>query len=204
MLPPALRNDLRTMEEPIPYLMRHTQLLPRQLIQILNQVIRRAAADAYPDGLPQATSKQLVEGVRSAEGLMVNAIFDAYSYDHKNLRKGFEQMKDHIGTVEPASNLHKLWREASGSVSGYDYDEFVDGCLAIGAFGVVTEVGKRYVKGEFSYTGDGKLSYEEANDKICVHPLFASELFNRHKVMGMAQEKGHLPVYPYGSDPDDE
>jgi hypothetical protein len=204
MLSPQSRNDLRTIEEPIPYLMRHTQLLPRQLIQILNQVIKRAAADAYPGGLPRATSKQLVEGVRSAERDMVKAVFTAYSYDYKDLRKAFVQMKNHLDTVETVSNLHKLWGEARGPVSGYDFDLFLAGCLATGALGVVTEVGKQYVKGEFSYTGDGFLRYKEDSDQVCVHPLFASELFDRHRIIAMANEKGHLPVYPYGSDPDDQ
>jgi len=203
MLPEQVRNDLGTMENAVPYLMRHTQLLPRHLVQILNQVMKRAVQDAYQDGVPRATSKQLVNGVRIAEREIVSAIFTAYSYDYKGLRDAFRQMKNHIGVVESVSDLHSRFGRASGPASGYDFDRFIAGCFAIGAFGVVTEK-DRYIKGEFSYTFTGEMRYVEDQDEICVHPLFVSELFDRHSIIALAQEGGHKPVYPYGSDPDDD
>jgi hypothetical protein len=204
MLPEQVRNDLGTMEYALPYLMRHTQLLPRHLIQILNEVIARAAVDAYPDGVPRATSKQLVEGVSAAEKKIVRAIFTAYSHDYAHLRDPFNRMKNHIGVMESVSDLHIGFNNASGSVSGYDFDRFLAGCFAVGALGVVTDVGPRYIKAEFSYTFTNEMRAVEAHDRVCVHPLFVSELFSQHRITAMAKEGGHQPVYPYGSDPGDE
>jgi hypothetical protein len=204
VLPEQVRNDLGTMEDAIPYLMRHTQLLPRHLIQILNQVMQRAVVDALPDGVPRATSKQLVEGVNAAERRIVKAIFTAYSHDYEDLRKPFNRMKNHVAVMESVSDLHTNFNNASASVSGYDFDRFLAGSMAVGAIGVVTDVGGHYIKGEFSYTFTNEMRTVEARDKVCIHPLFVSELFDQHRIAELAKEGGHLPVYPYGSDPSDD
>lgn len=204
VLPEAIVNGLGAEEDPVAYLMRHTQLLPRHLIIILNEIMRRAVTGLASDDLPQATAEQVVKGINQAESVIVDGILASYMYEYPKVGDALDMLKNHIDVVEPASNLHKIFNKASVARADLSFDEFLDACLAIGALGVVSshEPHHRYVQGNFSYTFVGEvLRPVEDRDKVCVHPLFASRLFDHHRVGELAHD-GQRAVYPYGSDPE--
>lgn len=203
LMPDCVTNGLGGEEDPVAYLMRHTQLLPRHLIITLNEIMRRAVAGLEPTEVPRATNQQVVEGVREAELEIVKGVISTYSYEYPKLDDALTIIKSHIAMVEPVSNLHKVFNNASVARAGLEFDEFVDACLAVGALGIVSseeEQDSRYIKGEFSYTFADDVRPVEDRDHVCVHPLFVSRLFDRRAVAAMAR-KGHRAVYPYGSDP---
>jgi len=69
--------------------------------------------------------------------------------------------------------------------------------LEIGAIGKVIPGSDKdlYIKGNFEYTISHQLSISQ-DDELCVHPLF-SGIFE-------GTEKQERPVYPYGSNVNDE
>lgn len=203
VLPEKVTNGLGGAEDPIAYLLRHTQLLPRHLIIILNEIMSRAVIGLTPDRVPQATEEQVVSGVHDAELDIVEGILTTYSYEYPKMAEALEMIKNHVNVVEPASRLHKIFNEASVARVGLSFDEFLDGCLAVGALGVVVADNSdgRYVQGEFSYTFAGDVRPVEARDQVCVHPLFVTRLFDRHSVADLVRNRAR-PVYPYGSDPE--
>ena len=73
----GMRTGLGCDEDPVAYVMRHTQLLPRHLIQILNEILARAAR--HRRGVPVATPQDVLEGVREAELRIVDGILSSYS-----------------------------------------------------------------------------------------------------------------------------
>jgi hypothetical protein len=106
--------------------------------------------------------------------------------------------------VESLSNLHKIYNTAGiKRTSGLTFRAFLDACLAVGALGVVVndEETPRYVVGEFSYTIVGEVSPLEDQDAVCIHPLFATRLFDLSRIVALGR-RGVKPIYPYGSDPE--
>lgn len=211
VLPPQITNGLGRNEDPVAYLLRHTQLLPRQLIQIMNEIMSTAVVGLDPSDVPRATASQVVAGVREAEKLIVSGILATYQYEYPHIDKALTLIKNQLLVVEPASNLHHVFNTAGVKRAGLDFDEFRDACLGIGALGVVIDDDSharvrsghdrdRYIQGRFSYTFDRGVRLVEDRDRVCVHPLFVQLLFDDHAVAAMARN-GQRAVYPYGSDP---
>lgn len=201
LLPQSVTNALGGPENPVAYIMRHTQLLPRHLIMILNAIFRQSVLEPDKHGVPYATSDHVVQGVHDTERLIVSGILAAYRYQHPAIGKAMNMIKNHIALAQPASDLHRIFNHAKVSRSGLRFAEFIDGCIAVGAFGISRGIrNNRYVQADFSYTFEGQLRPVEDRDTLCVHPLFVSRLFDLHKIAGMQDLEVH-PIYPYGSDP---
>lgn len=199
-------GDIRTatgaLEDPVAYIMRHTQLLPRHLINILNEVVASTLDELPADGVPRATGAQVVEGVRKVEATIVDGILTTYSYDYPTIHTALAAIKNHAAPVESVSTLHRTFNRASVARVGIDFEGFLDACLTIGSLGIVTRDHPldRYVVGEFAYTYATDLRPVEDRDKVCVHPLFMHRWFDRRVVEAAAGRAARL-VYPYGSDP---
>ena len=203
MLPAGeVTNDFGTTEDPVAFVMRHTQLLPRHLIHILNEIIVRAIADVPPTGVPRSTPAHVIGGVRAAQHTIVEGILTTYSYEYPKVADALAAIKNHSTPVECVSLLHKTFNRASVARVGLDFEGFLDACLSVGALGIVTrdEPSDRYVVGEFAYTFAADIRPVEDEDKVCVHPLFMYRWFDRRAIGrldgGLARQ-----VYPYGSDP---
>lgn len=199
-------NGLGTQEDPVAYVMRHTQLLPRHLIlslnAILSETVRRQTARGRT--VPRASATDVLKGVRGAEHTIVEGILTSYGYHFPEIAEALRLLKNRLSSLMPASTLHKEFNKAGVKrATGTDFSSFLDAALAIGAFGIATPPTERYARGEFAYTFTDDLRPVEDQDELCVHPLFMYRLFDRRAIRALA-EAGTLPVYPYGSDPEDE
>lgn len=199
VLPKEVTNALGGVEDPIAYLMRHTQLLPRHLIIILNEIMSSAAVGLSSSDIPRPTGEQVVAGVLEAELTIVDGILTTYSYSYPEIANALEMIKNQVRLVESTATIHKLYNQAGVRRSGLSFHEFLDACLSVGVLGVVRPGhDERYVTGFFSYTFAKGVKPVEDKDQVCVHPLFVPYLFDKYKIDTM---KKHLAVYPYGSDP---
>jgi hypothetical protein len=201
-MPPTPRC-LGGAEDPVAYIMRHTQLLPRHLIEILNEIVAPAVDDLGTNDTPRVSAEHVLKGVRKAEHRIVEGILTTYSHPYPEVAAALAAIKNHAEIAIAARQLHERFNRASAQRSGMDFDQFLDACLAIGALGVVTggqEGDARYVQGEFSYTYAEDIRPVEDRDVLCVHPLFMYRFFDNRSVRAMAG-RGVKPVYPYGSDP---
>jgi hypothetical protein len=206
VLPPGqITSGLGIREDPVAYVMRHTQLLPRHLILSLNKILaetfRRTGSFAQ---VPRATEMDVLKGIRASEHTIVESILTSYAYQYPKLGQALKLLKNRIPSVIAENDLHSQYGRAGVSSSvGLDFDEFLDGALAMGALGIVTEPTERYVRGDFAYTFADDLRPVEDRDELCVHPLFMYRLFDRRTIRDLAANHAR-PVYPYGSDPEDE
>jgi hypothetical protein len=193
-------NPTGSLEDPVAYIMRHTQLLPRHLINILNEIVKLAISELPASGVPRVTASQVIEGVRSAQTTIVEGILTTYSYHYPTIAEALAAIKNHAAPVESVSRLHRSFNRASVARVGIDFEAFLDACLTIGALGIVTrdQAGERYVVGKFAYTYAAELRPVEDRDSVCVHPLFMHQWFDTGVVDDTHRQ---APVYPYGSDP---
>ncbi len=193
----GMSTGLGSDEDPVAYIMRHTQLLPRHLIQILNEILARAAR--HRRGVPVATPLDVLEGVREAELRIVDGILSSYSHDYPYMAAALGYLKNHIPNTLTCSELHRAFNAAGVARSGVDYSDFLEAALDVGVLGIVDGSTSRYTVGRFSYTFTETLRPVEDEDEVCVHPLFMFRLFDRGGIRRL-RDQGRLPVYPYGSD----
>jgi serine/threonine protein kinase/DNA-binding SARP family transcriptional activator len=198
VLPPKVRNALGGNEATMAYVMRHTQLLPRHLLWILNGVMRR---NRELGGEPTIVSPEaVVDGVRRVEELLVAEVFSAYSVVHPAAREVCRRALPELPFSFTDGDLHRTYnRTGIAKKTGLGYFDFKELLVEIGAVGRVLGRTERYVEGEFDYTMPTPL-YPAHEDALCLHPVFA-RVFQARPQRGSDGDEP-LPVYPFGSDPD--
>jgi hypothetical protein len=195
-LPPSVRGGLGVDEDPVAYLLRHTQLLPRHLIGILNRVYTERGSSPW-NVAPEA----VLRGTRHAEKIVVEGILAAHRQAYPLAQTALTKLSDRLGLCFPARELHKTYnREGIRKQTGLEFGEFVDMLLEMGVLGVKVGSTGRYNSADFRYTFGSTLNAEEDTDELCVHPLFTRYLHER--AIPRLRRERVLPTYPYGCDLD--
>jgi len=199
MLPARIHNGLGIAEDPVAYLLRHTQLLPRHLIAILNRVFTMPDSDL---GKGTIGADAVTAGTRAAERLLVNGIFAAFKGTYPAASNALSCLSDRLDICFPASQLHVVYNQQGiRKRTHLEFDEFLSMLFTIGAVGIRLDQTERYHKAHFQYTFDTPLRAAEDQDWLCFHPLFTRYLHERS--LRRLRRAGSLVTYPYGSDPAD-
>jgi hypothetical protein len=198
-LPPHVRNGLGIVEDPIAYVLRHTQLLPRHLIAVLNGIF---TTPDTRDGLGSVSEQAVVAGTRAAERLIVKGIFAAFKGTFPEADTALRRLSDRLDICFPASRLHAVFNQRGiRKRTGLEFEDFLSMAFSIGAIGIRLDRTERYYKAHFQYTFDNPLTAVEDQDLLCFHPLFTRYLHAR--TLSRLREAKSLVTYPYGSDPTD-
>jgi hypothetical protein len=208
-LPEEVTNGYGGTEDTVAYLVRHTQLLPRHLITILNNVWEAQLSQDSGAPLPVAPIS-VVEGVRRGGHEIVRDVLAAFSVVHPGARLCCERALPNLDNVVTHGELHRTYNHNGiRKETGLEFREFVRTLLEIGCLGRVVDSKStsRYVVGEFEYTRAGSL-HIGADEPFCVHPVFVESFDGRQSTHRCAQlpfpERRRIrPVYPIGSDPND-
>ena len=197
VLPKTITNQGGFQEETLSYILRHTQLLPRHFLMLLNSIFRNMANIQVKNPFP-ISEAQITNGVRQVEERIVNEIFVAFKLIHPTAEEVCKRGLPQLGHKFTMGELHKVFTWYGKAVfSGDSIFEFQRMLLEIGAMGRVIpdKSSDVYIQGTFEYTVDHEISISH-NDEMCLHPLF-SDVFHS------AGEQDQ-PVYPYGSHLDDQ
>ncbi|MEU5692367.1 hypothetical protein [Actinosynnema sp. NPDC020468] len=196
-LPERVRTGLDFEEDPLAYLLRHTQLLPRHLIQILNCVFSRRDRGSTPWAV---TPTAVIAGTRYAEHVLVTGVLTAYQASFPLAGAVLRKLAGRVDISFPARSLHKVYNQQGvRKLTGLDFDEFLAMLFTLGVLGVRFDQTGRYNKAHFQYTFDYDLVAREDVDELCVHPLFTRYLLERS--LPRLREAGAHATYPYGCDP---
>ncbi len=213
VLPPTVKG-----EESVAYVLRHTQLLPRHLLRLLNAIWARSH---YESDEVRVSEEAVIIGVQDVEEQIVTEICKAYELVHptadevcraviKNLPRRFTDSELHKtfnrvgkGAVKRANrNLaERQLAERSHRVGAMDvpptmdFFDFKAMLLEIGCIGRMIDQTERYDIAEFEYTIPHRLAVGD-DDIMCVHPLF-SGVYQSMRSEG----DGTRSVYPYGTNP---
>jgi len=193
VLPEKITNRTGFQEETISYILRHTQLLPRHLIILLNSIFRDNRSNQFP-----LRAERIINGIQQVEEAMVGEIFVAFNLIYPNAKITCRKCLPELGHKFTVADLHRVFTRHGKAVFGSDdLLLFQRMLLEIGAVGRVIPGNDKdfYIKGSFEYTISHQLSISQ-DDELCVHPLFS----------GIFQGSGtqERPVYPYGSNFNDE
>lgn len=219
VLPTRIVGELGVEEEGVAYLLRHTQLLPRHVLRILNAVWLREPA---PDGAVEVSPAALLQGIRDVEDQIVTEICKAYELIHPVANEVCRAVIKNLPRRFSDSQLHRTFNQVGkGALKrGYErleqarmaqpvqlygayampdpnmtYFDFKAMLLEIGCLGRVIGETALYHVAEFEYTVPHRLAVADI-DEMCVHPLFSGVYQSRADA-----EIDRRVVYPYGTDP---
>ena len=196
VLPKSVRNQSGYQEETISYILRHTQLLPRHFLILLNSIFKgeKTSQGSYPFPLDEA---KILAGVRDVESRIVKEIFVAFKLNYSTAEDVCRKSIPELAHTFSVGELHKVYTRHGKSVfQGDNLFEFHRMLMEIGAIGKVIQ-GKStdmYIQGSFEYTVGREIPVNH-DDEMCLHPLFSG-------VYGT--DNTERPVYPYGTGMDDK
>jgi hypothetical protein len=197
-MPRQILNGIGGPEDPISYILRHTQLMPRQLLRILNSIFREAYSSELRS-FPIIDRASIIAGIKKEEVYLVEEVCSAFHTRYRSLRHVCENTISSLPLVFDAGTLHNAFNQSGKKYFGSDdFDDFKRMLIEAAVIGrVITEKKEsNYVHGMFEYTAAHKL-ITSSEDQLCIHPIFA-EVFHYKK------SEGDKPVYPYGTNPDSD
>jgi hypothetical protein len=195
ILPEKIINRIGTEESTIAYILRHTQLLPRQLLIFLNEICKES--DGEDIFSLKSRPNTIVNSILCKEERLTTEIFTAFKYAYPNARQACERSIPYLPFHFPEGDLFKVYNKHGKELIGiHDFEEYKRMMFEIGAIGLVTGKTERYVEGKFEYTAEFKL-ISGSNDELCLHPLF-TEVFRAAKL-----KDDPRVVYPFGSNVDE-
>jgi translation initiation factor 1 (eIF-1/SUI1) len=195
VLPEKITNGSGFQEETISYILRHTQLLPRHFLMLLNSIFKSPGGTQNLQPFP-ISQERIISGIRQIEGYIVSEIFVAFKLIYPTAEETCKRCLPELGHKFTMGDLHRVFTRHGKAVFGSDsLQDFQRMLLEIGAIGRVISDKESdiYIQGNFEYTVAHELVLSQ-EDELCVHPLF-SGIFGG--------EKKDKPVYPYGSVLDD-
>lgn len=195
LLPSTIENWATENEDTIAYILRHTQLLPRQLILLLNAILRLNFRRNHP--YHKINADVIRDAIRSSEGDVWREVCNAYKGVYPNAEKVIGSVVGNLPIRFNESHLHKVFnmhakKHFTNPEENFHY--FKKMLIELGCVGAVTKVTDRYIIGLFEYTEPETLQIS-TNTNMCLHPLFCG---GERNASITSEEK---LVYPYGADP---
>lgn len=190
--PPTITNLLGQQEDVFRYILRHTLLLPRHLLLILNSIgAQNSRATSRPPFGGSVISEDIIrKGVQTSEHTIKTSIVQMYRQFIPRvgsiLTNSLPELlavdeDDPTPRVISYGRLYKVWRStAQASMAAAKFDEFKDYCellLSMGVLGIVEatdQINETYIEGRFEFS-EAKASSINSKTKLCVHPIFSSQ-----------------------------
>lgn len=197
VLPEKIINQAGFQEETMSYILRHTQLLPRHFLMLLNSIFRNSGGPQNMAPFP-ISQDRITNGIRQMEEYMIGEIFVAFKPTFPTAEETCKRCLPELQHKFAMGDLHRVFTRHGKAVFGNDnLFDFQRMLLEIGAIGRVIPGKEKdvYIKGNFEYTVSHQLNLGQ-DDELCIHPLFSG--------IYKSNNGKDRPVYPYGSVLDDE
>ena len=171
--PKTIRNRNGIQEDSLQYIVRHTQLHPRQLIWMCNEIARFAKQRRT---FPQFHSRDVVDGIHSVENMIGNEVLSSYRNVYPNNKRILSCFQGQPNVFPRSSSIDKLLpRTKSAWPDEMPYDRMLAWQMIaeVGFIGQIVDQTDRYYEAEYEYTvGDRMaLHYDEP---CAIHPMFYS------------------------------
>lgn len=195
LLPTSIHNSRNEDEPTLAYMLRHTQLLPRHIIDIFNNALRSGISRETGVIGPIAPGN-VVNAVLDSEARIAAGIIQAYEHKYPKLRDACAEVIPNLPRAFHDSRLEDVFNRHAKQISGGEYRDFKRMLIEAGVIGKSAgKVTAIYHEAEFEYTTQGKLVVANT-DALCLHPLFSTR--SRSTTLIGGEDK---PIFPRGSDP---
>lgn len=190
-LPVKQTNRYGQEEEPMTYIMRHTQLLPRQLLMIMQKII--VLSSGKTGGFREFKSEAITEAIEGTEPLIATEILSAYAHVYPFAEEICKPVFANFPTIFTFDQLEDSWRKKGRPIAHrkaieFDMPNFGEMLIRMGIIGVGHEETERYYQGTFAYDSLSPINIGEGQS-LCLHPIF-SKHFN---AAGNRKRKAVIP-----------
>ncbi|MCC6456032.1 MAG: hypothetical protein IT328_13850 [Caldilineaceae bacterium] len=189
----TLINGMAKEEKTFPYILRHTQMRPRQLVVLCNQIARYALKnDAFPDfwKIP------IIQIVRETEINLANEVLNSYALIYPRLSDIVDALQA-LPMMFEGKELDKVAKRSTAAWPPGEYspDSFRKLVAELGIVGRVRSLDStaKIVAADFEYALTDRLPLH-SNDMCVIHPMFYTRLH-----INVDQQ---LVVYPFPDHPD--
>jgi hypothetical protein len=187
----TVQNRLNETENTISYIIRHTQLLPRHLLLILNSIF--SAEKENGGSFLKIREDSVREGVRRVEETICHEVFAAYRHTYPRAPEVCAACIPELSLRFGHGDLHKVFNEqGKRTLASNDYDEFKRMFIEMGIIGKVVTVTERYIEAQFEYAMGHRMVIGSSDD-MCLHPVFS-------QIYSAKLNDDAKVIYPYGSD----
>jgi hypothetical protein len=182
-------------EETFPYVLRHTQMRPRQLIELCDTIAREAQRSST---FPRFSSEQLVRGIAEAEEDLADEVINSYSRVYPKVGRILDALKE-MPILFTGNELDKVAPKTASEWPATRYSPFNFRQLVseLGIVGRVRHYDSRTNQAavDFEYASRGRLSLL-STDECAIHPMF----FRRLRI----NTKSKVTIFPFPDHPDYE
>ena len=189
-----LVNGRGLQERTFAYVLRHTQMRPRQLILLCNAIASRAAAGRR---FPRFSDEDIREAVRQTEGELASEIINSFSSAYPNVASILEALM-RCPMIFQGNELDRRAKETASSwpPGTYSLAGFRKLVAEIGVVGRVrrSHESAGYIDADFEYAMRDRLSLTYRDDCV-IHPMF----YTRLNVM---MSERAMRVMPFSTDRD--
>mgnify|MGYP007017146609 CR=1 FL=1 len=191
-------------EYTIPYILRHTQLLPRQLLVYLNAIFSESISRTK-SAITPPRSNLIIDCIRKKEGEVAAQIIDSYRKiwpgSESIIRNIFKKLTNNVMNLKELREASKVIdRKIKDIHLEYTPEEVIHLLTELGVIGRVIRETDKYIQGRFEYSEPHKLSLIE-EERICLHPVFCEHFDLGDRIRNIKDD--FMPVYPYGIDPNE-
>lgn len=176
-IPNEIYNRSGNKEFSVAYILRHTQLIPRQIIRILNEAFSTSRPNT-PNGAVN-TSNNLINAVQIQESQICEEIFGAFKMKYPFVQNLCEICLPSLPRFFSEKLLEQVYREKGKKVmqeyshiGEVGFTQYKQVLFEIGAIGRVRDRKDIYADADFEYALPGRL-YASAADELCLHPSFS-------------------------------
>lgn len=176
IMPSTIVNGFNVEEPSKAYLIRHTFLVPRHLLLILN----RTSLDAYSEHSHWRgfSASSIVRGVKTAEQDIADEIFVPFEGIYRGLKTSLNKVLGGLPPIFPYGELDKAISKTSKQFSLEDH-EMIKLLFDMGVIGRIRgdtsedETYKMYTLADFFFNLKGNISFS-GGDILCFHPIFST------------------------------
>jgi len=170
----SLKNAINIEEDTWPYILRHTQMRPRQLILICNSIAKLAIQDGT---FPHFRDEHIINGIREAELDLASEILNSFSAIYPRV----ESIVAALMRIPKVFHGNELDKRASQSAAEwpdkYSPSLFKQLVAELGIVGRVTRgaIDTEYIDADFEYASTERLLLTH-RDTCVIHPMFYRKL----------------------------
>lgn len=186
-------NSRGLSEKTFPYVLRHSQLRPRQLILICNRI---AKFSQKTGGFPHFSQGDMINGIHDIESDLSDEVFNSYSSIYPKVGQIAEALYG-LPVLFKGKELDKRAPQTASAWPKGEYSplNFRQLVAELGIVGRVRRVNEKagFVEADFEYTTDSRLPLLVEDDCVC-HPMFFRKL-------NISVDR-NVRVYPFPDHPD--
>ncbi|NWG52664.1 MAG: hypothetical protein HXY28_02995 [Hydrogenophilaceae bacterium] len=195
-----LTNEAGHPESAILFILRHTQLLPRQLINFVQALIKRSfdSTGSYERLDPTLLADR--ELITNAADYIQKEVAFGYKYVYPKTVDVWRMILPRCDVITSYGELQSRYTNSSVRGLGHEYcmafHNFIRAMVEMGVFGIVVDdhSSDRYIKAAFEYNRGTEIALDEGT-KLAMHPVFSA----RHMTDPAKRAAPGRAILPIGS-----